>query len=74
MFPPTMILGAPTASAFILLAAAPFFTEQEETLMLGETRQKCDPEQEEALTRSWGGPRAPNSQGKAKPHVQVSTL
>ena len=24
--------------------------EQEETLTLGETRQKCDPKQEEALT------------------------
>ena len=26
------------------------------------------------FSRSWGGPRGPNSQGKAKPHVQVSTL
>ena len=27
-----------------------FDPEQEETLTLGETRQKCDPKQEEALT------------------------
>ena len=28
----------------------------------------------EAVFSSWGGPRGPNSQGKVKPHVQVSTL
>ena len=26
------------------------------------------------LPRSWGGPRGPNSQGKAKPHGQVYAL
>ena len=39
-----------------------------------ETKNRKQQQQQKASPRSWGGPRGPNLQGKAKPNGQVYAL